>query len=38
MMWRGGIATTHLTPPHDITGKPVEEHLPKARARICCAI
>ena len=29
MMWRGGIATTHLTPPHDITGKPVEDHLPK---------
>ncbi len=29
MMWRGGIATTHLTPPHDITGKPVEPHLPK---------
>src|ERR1700675_1456717 len=29
MMWRGGIATTDLTPPHDITGKPVEEHLPK---------
>jgi 2,3-bisphosphoglycerate-independent phosphoglycerate mutase len=29
MMWRGGIATTHLTPPHDITGKSVEEHLPK---------
>src|SRR5713226_4958324 len=29
MMWRGGIATTHLTPPHDITGKPAELHLPK---------
>ena len=29
MMWRGGVATTHLTPPHDITGKTVEEHLPK---------
>ncbi len=29
MMWRGGIATTHLTPPHDITGKPAEPHLPK---------
>ena len=29
MMWRGGIATTHLTPPHDITGKPVEAYLPK---------
>ena len=28
MMWRGGIATTHLTPPHDITGKPVQSHLP----------
>src|ERR1700688_4918867 len=33
MMWRGGVTTTHLTPPHDITGKSVEPHLPKcARA------
>ena len=29
MMWRDGVATTQLTPPHDITGKSVEEHLPK---------
>lgn len=29
MMWRGGVTSTHLTPPHDITGKPVEPHLPK---------
>jgi 2,3-bisphosphoglycerate-independent phosphoglycerate mutase len=29
MIWRGGIATTNLTPPHDITGKPVEAYLPK---------
>jgi 2,3-bisphosphoglycerate-independent phosphoglycerate mutase len=29
MVWRGGVANTHLTPPHDITGKPAEPHLPK---------
>jgi 2,3-bisphosphoglycerate-independent phosphoglycerate mutase len=29
MVWRGGVTTTHLTPPHDITGKPAEPHLPK---------
>lgn len=28
MVWRDGVATTHLTPPHDITGKPVEGNLP----------
>lgn len=28
MMWRGGITETRLTPPHDITGKPVGAHLP----------
>jgi 2,3-bisphosphoglycerate-independent phosphoglycerate mutase len=28
MIWRDGVATTRLTPPHDITGKPVEPHLP----------
>jgi 2,3-bisphosphoglycerate-independent phosphoglycerate mutase len=28
MVWRNGVATTRLTPPHDITGKPVDPHLP----------
>lgn len=28
MMWRGGVVETKLTPPHDITGKPIEPHLP----------
>jgi 2,3-bisphosphoglycerate-independent phosphoglycerate mutase len=28
MVWRGGIGGTRLTPPHDITGKPVAPHLP----------
>jgi 2,3-bisphosphoglycerate-independent phosphoglycerate mutase len=28
MMWRGGATETKLTPPHDITGKPVQSHLP----------
>jgi 2,3-bisphosphoglycerate-independent phosphoglycerate mutase len=28
MIWRDGIATTRLTPPHDITGKAVEPYLP----------
>ncbi|MBF6560620.1 MAG: cofactor-independent phosphoglycerate mutase [Candidatus Binataceae bacterium] len=28
MVWRGGVAGTTLTPPHDITGKPVAAHLP----------
>ncbi len=28
MIWRDGAATTRLTPPHDITGKPVEAYLP----------
>jgi len=29
MIWRGGIATTSLTPPHDITGKLVAPYLPQ---------
>ena len=29
MMWRGGPRTTKLTPPHDITGKNIEGHLPE---------
>jgi 2,3-bisphosphoglycerate-independent phosphoglycerate mutase len=28
MMWRDGVATATLTPPHDITGKAVEPYLP----------
>lgn len=28
MIWHGGARTTTLTPPHDITGKPVAPHLP----------
>jgi 2,3-bisphosphoglycerate-independent phosphoglycerate mutase len=28
MVWRGGINRTKLTPPHDISSKPVEGHLP----------
>jgi 2,3-bisphosphoglycerate-independent phosphoglycerate mutase len=29
MVWRSGVATTELTPPHDITGKEVTPHLPR---------
>ena len=29
MVWRNGLTGTKLTPPHDITGKPVEPHLPQ---------
>ena len=28
MVWHGGVTGTRLTPPHDITGQPVEPHLP----------
>jgi 2,3-bisphosphoglycerate-independent phosphoglycerate mutase len=28
MVWHDGVTGTHLTPPHDITGKPVEPYLP----------
>jgi 2,3-bisphosphoglycerate-independent phosphoglycerate mutase len=28
MVWRGGVTETKLTPPHDITGKTIESHLP----------
>jgi 2,3-bisphosphoglycerate-independent phosphoglycerate mutase len=28
MVWRGGPGSTCLTPPHDITGKPIESYLP----------
>ena len=29
MVWHGGPIATHLTPPHDITGKPAGPHLPE---------
>jgi 2,3-bisphosphoglycerate-independent phosphoglycerate mutase len=29
MVWREGSAKTTLTPPHDITGKEIDSHLPK---------
>ena len=29
MVWRNGLTGTKLTPPHDITGQPVESHLPQ---------
>jgi 2,3-bisphosphoglycerate-independent phosphoglycerate mutase len=29
MVWRNGLTGTQLTPPHDITGKPIETHLPQ---------
>ena len=29
MVWHGGPVATHLTPPHDITGKPVGTDLPE---------
>jgi 2,3-bisphosphoglycerate-independent phosphoglycerate mutase len=29
MVWHGGTTHTHLTPPHDITGKAADPHLPK---------
>jgi 2,3-bisphosphoglycerate-independent phosphoglycerate mutase len=28
MIWRDGIGGTRLTPPHDIIGKPIAQHLP----------
>jgi len=29
MVWRGGPRSTKLTPPHDITGKSIEGHMPE---------
>ena len=29
MVWRHGLTGTRLTPPHDITGKPVSPHFPQ---------
>ena len=31
MVWHGGPLGTRLTPPHDITGKPVAAHLPEGK-------
>jgi 2,3-bisphosphoglycerate-independent phosphoglycerate mutase len=31
MIWHGGPLGTRLTPPHDITGKPVATHLPQGK-------
>jgi 2,3-bisphosphoglycerate-independent phosphoglycerate mutase len=28
MVWRDGVTGTHLTPPHDLTGKSIAGHLP----------
>jgi len=28
MVWRNGVSGTHLTPPHDISDKPIQPHLP----------
>jgi 2,3-bisphosphoglycerate-independent phosphoglycerate mutase len=37
MVWHGGPVATQLTPPHDITGKPVGPHLPQGDGaeRLC---
>lgn len=37
MIWRGGVAGTKLTPPHDITGKSIGPHLPAGEGaeRLC---
>jgi len=29
MVWRNGLTGTQLTPPHDITDRPIETHLPQ---------
>src|SRR5581483_3661132 len=31
LVWRNGVTGTMLTPPHDITGKPVEPYLPSGK-------
>ncbi len=31
MVWRGGLNGTKLTPPHDITGKPIAPYLPQGQ-------
>jgi 2,3-bisphosphoglycerate-independent phosphoglycerate mutase len=37
MVWHAGPVATHLTPPHDITGKPVGPHMPQGEGseRLC---
>lgn len=32
MIWRDGVTGTRLTPPHDITGKPIKPYLPAGPA------
>ncbi|MDW7712035.1 MAG: cofactor-independent phosphoglycerate mutase [Deferrisomatales bacterium] len=29
LVWRGGVAEARTTPPHDIQGRPIQEHLPQ---------
>ena len=29
MVWKGGSDSVECTPPHDITGQPIEQHLPR---------
>ena len=31
MVWKDGSDEVNCTPPHDITGEPIEEHLPRGR-------
>lgn len=31
MIWRNGEASTKLTPPHDISDRPIEPHLPRGK-------
>ena len=38
MVWHGGPADTVLTPPHDISDKPVTEYLPQGPGLSGCAI
>ncbi len=35
MVWRRGVATTALTPPHDITGKEIAPYLPRGEGAEC---
>ncbi|MEI7833798.1 MAG: cofactor-independent phosphoglycerate mutase [bacterium] len=32
LVWRGGSVDMHSTPPHDIMGKPIAEHLPEGES------
>jgi len=31
MVWRKGVSDMSCTPPHDITGQPIDKHLPKGK-------